>query len=147
MIAVDTNLLVYAHRKDSPWYNAAASCITKLAEGRAAWTIPWPCIHEFLAVVTHPNVFKPPSSIKQAISQIDTWMESPSLLFLTESKDYWSYIRTVIQAGRIVGPMVHDAHVAALCLQHEVTQLWTTDRDFSRFPGICIYNPLVVPDN
>lgn len=52
MIAVDTNLLVYAHRKDSAWSQAARRCIRGLAEGRATWAIPWPCIHEFLAIAT-----------------------------------------------------------------------------------------------
>ena len=54
MIAVDTNLLVYAHRRDSEWNTAARSALSDLAEGRRAWAIPWPCVHEFVAIVTHP---------------------------------------------------------------------------------------------
>jgi len=56
MIAVDTNILVYAHREDSQWHDAAYSRIVNLTEGRAPWAIPWPCIHEFLAIVTHPKI-------------------------------------------------------------------------------------------
>ena len=63
MIAVDTNLLVYAHREDSAWHDTAYTRITELAEGRAPWAIPWPCIHEFLAIVTHPPLFLPPRSM------------------------------------------------------------------------------------
>ncbi|HTG57884.1 MAG TPA: hypothetical protein VMG63_00510 [Terriglobia bacterium] len=54
MIAVDTNILVYSHREESLWHQAAFALIAELAEGRAAWAIPWPCLHEFLAIVTHP---------------------------------------------------------------------------------------------
>lgn len=61
MIAVDSNVLVYAHREDSSWYEHANACLVRLAEGRAPWAIPWPCIHEFLAIVTHPRIYNPPT--------------------------------------------------------------------------------------
>ena len=61
MIALDTNILVYAHRADSPWHEAAYQSIVNLAQGEAFWGIPWPCIHEFLAVVTHPRIYAPPT--------------------------------------------------------------------------------------
>ena len=60
LIAVDTNLLVYAHREDSPWHDAAYRSLVGLAEGRTPWAIPWPCLHEFLAIVTHPRIYSPP---------------------------------------------------------------------------------------
>ena len=64
MIAVDSNVLVYAHREDSPWHDAAYDRIANLAEGQAQWAIPWPCIHEFLAIVTHSRIYSPPSPMK-----------------------------------------------------------------------------------
>ena len=85
MIAVDTNLLVYAHRKDSLWHTAARDAIVGLAEGRAAWAIPWPCIHEFLAIVTHPRIYRPPTPMTRAIDQVSAWLESPSLVRLAEN--------------------------------------------------------------
>ena len=63
MIAIDTNLLVYAHRRDSGWHERAAAAVQELAEGRASWAVPWPCVHEFLAIVTHPRIYAPPSTI------------------------------------------------------------------------------------
>ena len=71
MIAVDTNLLVYAHRRDSEWNAAARSALSDLAEGRRAWAIPWPCVHEFVAIVTHPKIYQPPSTIAEAIDQVE----------------------------------------------------------------------------
>ena len=59
MIAVDSNVLVYAHREDSDWHDPAYACLLELAEGRDPWAIPWPCLHEFLAIVTHPRIYSP----------------------------------------------------------------------------------------
>ena len=143
MIAVDTNILVHAHREESGWHAAAATCVRTLAEGRAAWAIPWPCIHEFLAIVTHPRIFVPPSPAAVAIDQIEAWIESPSLVLLSEGAGYWALARDLIAGSRICGPQVHDARIAALCLHHGVQELWSADRDFGRFPQLLVRNPLV----
>lgn len=143
MIAVDTNLLVYAHREDSQWYERAAAIIKELAQSKAAWAIPWPCVHEFLAIVTHPRVYRPPSPIARALAQIDAWFESPTLQLLSEPAGFWQSCRPMMAAGRVSGPLVHDARVAALCAEHGVRELWTADRDFSRFGGLRVRNPLI----
>lgn len=143
MIAVDSNILVYAHREDSPWHERAYAHLLGLAERRAPWAIPWPCIHEFLAIVTHARIYAPPTPLQAAIDQVEAWMESPSLVLLSEPEDYWRQFRDVLQASRASGPQIHDARVAALCLQHGVLELWTADRDFGRFPGLTARNPLV----
>jgi hypothetical protein len=143
MIAVDTNLLVYAHREDAPWHDAAYARISELAEGRSAWGIPWSCLHEFLAIVTHPRIYAPPTPLAVAVDQVEAWLESPSLTLLGESEGYWPAFRTALQEGRIAGPLVHDARVAAVCRLHGVRELWSADRDFSRFPGLPVRNPLV----
>jgi toxin-antitoxin system PIN domain toxin len=143
VIAVDTNILVYAHREDSPWHGAAESWLRETAEGTAAWAIPWPCVHEFLAIVTHARIYQPPTPAERAVDQVDAWLESPSLVLLAEGEAYWSALRDHILNGGIVGGQVHDARIAALCTHHGVTALCTADRDFSRFPGLSIRNPLV----
>jgi hypothetical protein len=143
MIAVDSNLLVYAHREDSPWHASAFDRMLQLAEGRAPWAIPWPCIHEFLAIVTHPRIYAPPTPLAKAIDQVEAWLESPSLVLLSESEDYWQGVRNILQTGRVSGPQVHGARIVALCQQHGVTELWSADRDFGRFPRLKVRNPLV----
>ena len=143
MIAVDTNVLVHAHRRDSDWHDRANACVRSLAEGRAAWAIPWPCLHEFLAVVTHPRIYAPPSTNEQAAEQVDAWMESPALVVLEEPYDHWSILRRLLAAGKVSGPLVHDARVAAICIGHGVRELLTADRDFSRFSSLATRNPLV----
>jgi len=143
MIAIDTNIMVYAHREDSPWHDSAYSAVVGLAEGRAVWTIPWPCIHEFLAIVTHPRIFSPPTPLAAAIEQVEAWLEAPSLILIAETEGYWAQFRQIIEAGRIAGGQIHDARIAALCNLHGVRELWTADRDFTRFPGLNVRNPLI----
>lgn len=143
MIAVDTNVLVYAHREDSPFHESASTTIRSLAEGQAAWSIPWPCLHEFFSIVTHPRIYDPPTPRTQALDQVDAWLESPSLVLLAESQRHWVTLRAMIEAGRISGPRVHDARIAALCQQHGVRELWSADRDFNRFSGLKVSNPCI----
>ena len=143
MIAVDTNLLVYAHRADHEWNEAAHACVNRLAAGRAAWAIPWPCVHEFIAVVTRTKIFDPPSTLKQAIAQVEVWAESPSLSLIGEAPQHWVTLSTLATQARVQGSAIHDARIAAICLDHGVHELWTADRDFSRFPGLRMRNPLV----
>ena len=143
MIAVDTNILIYAHRFDSSFNQVAFERLTELANGTAAWGIPWPCLHEFLSVVTHPRVFVPPTSLEQALGQIDIWLESPSLVLLSESPTHWNTLRALLVESVITGPKVHDGRIMALCRQHGVREFWSADRDFSRFAGVRVVNPLV----
>jgi hypothetical protein len=142
VIAVDTNILVYAHREESSFHDAASRRVMELAEGIVTWAIPWPCLHEFYSVVTHPRIFAPPTSLERALDQIEAWQESPSLVLLAESAVHWPALRRLLVDGHIVGPQVHDARIAALCQQHGVRELWTADRDFRRFAGINTVNPL-----
>ncbi len=141
MIAVDTNILVYAHRVESAWHDRAGRAVREVAEGAGPWAIPWPCVHEFLAITTHPICN--PTPIAAAIDQVDAWLESPSLVTLAEDDDYWAMLRALVGQARLDGPRVHDARVAALCLSHAVRELWTADRDFSLFPALRVRNPLV----
>ncbi len=106
------------------------------------WGLPWPCVHEFLGIVTHPRVYAPPSTLEEAVGQVDLWLESPVADLLTETYTHWELLKDLLRKGQVKGPMVHDARVAALCLAHGVTEFWTADRDFSRFPDLPIRNPL-----
>ena len=143
MIALDTNILVYAHRGDSPWHAAAAACVRELAEGAAAWAIPWACLHEFLAITTHPRIYRPPTALDRAVGQVDAWLESPSLVLLGEADGHWAALRALVLGGKVMGPQVHDARVAATYMAHGVRELWTADRDFGRFAGLKAINPLI----
>jgi len=143
VIAVDSNLLVYAHRADSSWHRRAERCIRGLAEGSAPWAIPWACVHEFLAIVTNARIYRPPTPLELALQQVEAWLASPSVILLGEKADDWDALKKVLKLGRITAGMVHDARIGALCMQHGAAVLWSADRDFSRIHGLKVVNPLI----
>lgn len=141
MIAVDTNVLVYARREEAPFHAQARRLLTGLAEGDAPWALPWPCIYEFLRVVTHPRVFQPPTDLDAALEDLESLFESPTLALLGEGPGHPSHLRRAVESGRATGNLVHDAHIAALLVEHGVREFWTADRDFARFPGLVVRDP------
>ena len=143
MIALDTNVLVYARRRESAHHQRARKLLTKLAEGSRPWALPWPCIYEFLRVVTHPRVFDPPTLLDGALNDLESLMQSPSLMLLGEGPAHRSHMSRLVRAGEATGNLAHDAHIAALAAEHGVREIWTTDRDFARFPGLAVRNPFI----
>lgn len=122
---------------------AGTTSVTRRTANRDDRGRPWPCPHEFFAIATHPRIYDPPSSTADTVDQIDAWTESPSLVLIGESIGHWPTLRSSLLAGRIRGPMVHDARVAAICESHGVRELWSADRDFGRFAGLRVRNPLL----
>ena len=143
MIAVDTNILVYAHRQESSYHQQANAALRALAEGAQTWAIPWPCVYEFLSVVTNPRIWKDAASLPaQAWQQISGWAQSPTNVLLSETEDFLSVLERFVQRPRIRGGVVHDARIAALCITHGVEMLLSADRDFALFPELSVHNPL-----
>lgn len=142
MLALDTNVLIHAHRADAPLNGTAFELINGLSRTGSPWAIPWPCAHEFLATVTHPRKFAPPTPSVGALDQLRAW-QSAGAVFLAEGADHLERLAALIAAGQVVGPMVHDARIAAICLSNGITELLTLDRDFSRFPALKVRNPLM----
>jgi toxin-antitoxin system PIN domain toxin len=141
--AVDTNVLVYAHRKDSEWHEPALRCMTDLARGNERWGIPWPCVHEFIAISTHPRIYVPPTPLQKALAAMAVWLNAPTCVPLGEGPGYLQLLTRMCRAARLTGPMVHDARIAAICVHNGARVLWTADRDFSRYPELVVENPLV----
>lgn len=136
MIAVDANVLVYAHKQQSPFHDRAKRLLATLAGARSTWAIPWPCVHEFYSVVTNARVYRPSSSAAEAIAQLRAWWAAPTLVMLSEAHNHGEVLAGLLDRTQLVGPAVHDARIAAICLSHGVGQLVTMDRDFSRFPEL-----------
>ena len=143
MIAIDTNILVYAHREDSPWHQKALEHVTELANSGSPWAITWPSVHDFLAIVTHPKIYDPPTPLGTALEAIKAWQASPGLRLLGEGPGYFEKLAALTTAGMIRGQKIHDARIAAICLHHRVKKLWSADRDFSSFPDLAFENPAV----
>ena len=142
MIAVDTNLLVYAHRRESPVGDSAHALMVGLAEGDRAWAIPWPCCYEFLSVVTNRRIWKDAATTpERAWRQFEAWTASPSNRMIGETEDFTGILERFVRRPHVVGGVVHDARIAALCVAHGIEALLTRDRDFSLFPELRTRNP------
>ena len=143
MIAVDTNILVYAHRTDSPFHEQARSTIEALASGVRQWAIPWPCAHEFFAIVTHPRIYKTATPAETAFAQLRALSALANLAFIGEADEYLLHLESLAVPAHARGGAIHDARIAAICISHGVGELWSADRDFSRFPQLVVRNPLI----
>lgn len=141
MIAIDTNVLVYARRAESAHHAAARTLIANLAEGTTPWTLPWPVVYEFVRVVTHARVFDPPSPLDAVLHDLESLLASPSLTMLGEGPAHVRHMSEQLREGAAAGNLAHDAHIAALLIEHGVTELLTADRDFARFPRVRATNP------
>jgi toxin-antitoxin system PIN domain toxin len=143
MIAVDTNILVYSHRSDAPFHQAAARIVREACEGDVPWAVPWPCLHEFLAKVTHPRIFKRPTPLVHAVEQAREWLRSESVRVIGEPEGYLDVLADLLLVAQTTGAQIHDARVAAICIAHGVDELWSADRDFGRFSRrLRVRNPL-----
>lgn len=145
MIALDTNVLVYARRTEAPNHARACTLLASLAEGDEPWALPWPCVYEYVRVVTHPRVFDPPSELARVLDDLASLLESPSLTLLGEGPTHVAWFFEAAEDGAAVGNLAHDAHIAALCREHGVLELWTADRDFRRFAGLRSRDPFAEP--
>jgi len=143
MLAPDVNLLVYAHRADSPFHDRARLTLETLAVGTWTWAIPWPCAHEFFSVVTHPRIYKTATPASTAFAQLRALQTLANLVFISEDDDYLQHLEPLALAAKAHGGAIHDARIAAICRSHGVAELWSADRDFSRFPDLAVRNPLI----
>ena len=143
MIALDTNILVAAFFRQHRDHAAAYQAVAGLAEAPGRWAIPWPCVHEFLAITTNPRIYTPAASPAEAMAAIRHYGQNPQCALLGESPGYLETLLELLDSSQVRGGAIHDARIAALCLHHGVRELWTADRDFSRFPRLKTRNPLV----
>lgn len=143
MIALDTNLLVQAHQREASHHEKAKEVLRKVAESPAPWAV---CLHgfvEFYGIVTHTKIWSTPSTPEEALDQIQAWRESPSLRILCDTSGALDRLGELAVKAKVRGALIHDARIAACCLVSGIRELWTVDRDFSRFPALKTKNPLM----
>lgn len=136
MIAVDTNVLIYAHRSETRLHHQARETLASLAESDVPWALPVFCLAEFVRVVTHLRIFRPPTDLATSLLFLDRLLESPSLRLLLPSNGFPRGFNAACAAGEVRGNLAFDAQIAAVCLEHGVRDLITADRDFARFAGL-----------
>jgi toxin-antitoxin system PIN domain toxin len=141
MIALDTNILVHAHRRGTLHHEAALALVRELSEGPAPFALFWPSLYEFLRVVTHHRVFDPPSTPADAAEAIRDFLTPPVVRVLSETTHHPAILDRVMRETPVTGNLIHDAHLVALAVEHGVHEILTLDGDFARFPQVASRNP------
>ena len=141
MILVDANLLLYAYDAASPRHAEAREWLEMVLSGAAPVCLPWQTIAAFLRIVTNPKLPGARFMPEEACRLVDQWLEQPNVRLLTAGENHWPLLRQMVIEGQARGPLITDAQLAALAIEHGAV-LHTTDRDFARFPGLRWVNPL-----
>ncbi len=142
MILPDANLLLYAYHTGAPQHEAAKSWLERALNGQAPVAFCWPTLLAFLRIGTHRRVFAAPLSAAEAAAIVASWLECPVATVVAPTERHWKILTDLLETGQATGPLVTDAHLAALALEHGAT-LHTNDRDFARFPGLRVEYPLL----
>ena len=142
MIAIDTNILVYAHVPSFAQHASALAALERLANSGASWGVPWPCAHEFCAVITNRKWRSDALDAAGAVAILRSWESASNFRFLGATPQHLARLAQTLLLSQAQGGQVHDARIVATCLEHNVAELWSADRDFSRFPGLRTRNPL-----
>lgn len=141
MILIDANLLLYAHHPGSPEHERAREWLEARLSGPGAVFLAWSTIHAFLRIITNPRVFERPLKMDEASAIVSSWLDLPTVSTVEPGERHWPILRDLLTKGRVAGPLVADAALAALAIEHGAT-IASTDRDFSRFPGLRWVNPI-----
>ena len=141
MIVLDANLLLYAYDSDSQQHAKARAWVEQVFSDGTPLGLPWQTVTAFLRIATNPRLSGKRFTPEEAVQIVDQWLEQPNVRLLSPGDQHWVILRKMLAEGQARGPLVSDAHLAALTIEHGGT-LYTTDRDFARFPDLRWKNPL-----
>lgn len=141
MILVDANLLLYAYDPRSPHHARSRAWVEETLSGPDPVRLSWITILAFLRIATNARVFEQPLSMSEARGIVSDWLALPSVDTLEPGARYWPILEDLLDIAQVSGPLVMDAALGALALEHGAT-LCTSDVDFSRFPRLRTRNPL-----
>jgi len=141
MILVDANVLIYAYDLGSPRQAEAAAWLERTLSRDEDVRFPLTTLLAFLRITTNPGVFERPLTASRAIGIVRSWLARPNVAIANPTDRHWEVLEATAAAGQARGPLLMDAHVAALAGEHGAT-LATTDRDFARFPRLKTTDPL-----
>ena len=145
MFVVDTNILLYAVNELDPRYARAKNLIQQWQRQVSPWHSTWSVFYEFMRVATHPSVYQNPLSPDEAGKFLKAIDDSPGFSLLTESERHAHFFSGLVSARHpTTGNHWHDAHIVALMLEHGISMIYSCDRDFHRYQGIKVIDPLVL---
>lgn len=144
MIVLDANLLLYAYDSDSQQHAKARAWVEETFSNGTPVGLPWQTVTAFLRIVTNPRLSGKRFTPEEAIHIVDQWLAQPNVSLLPAGEQHWSLLRQMLKEGQARGPLISDADLAALTIEYGGV-LYTTDRDFARFPALRWTNPLESP--
>ena len=144
MTLIDANLLLYAYHPQAPEHEASRRWLERTLTGPELVRFAWITLWAFLRISTNPRVYERPLSSLEAEAAVSSWLAQPVAGILEPGERHWEILRRLLREGQTFGPLVMDAEIAAIAIEHGAT-LYTTDRDFSRFPTLKVANPLGEP--
>jgi toxin-antitoxin system PIN domain toxin len=141
LILIDASILLHAYDSSSPRHTAARHWLEETLSQAEPVGLAWQSILAFLRITTNSRALDHPFSLDQALAAVSAWLERPAVTVLIPGDRHAEILRKVISEGQAFGPLIADAELAALAIEHGAT-LCTADKDFTRFPGLRIFNPL-----
>lgn len=141
MVLLDVNVLVYAHRQDAPEHHSYLDWLEELVNSDQAYSLSDLVLSSFIRVVTHPRVFSPPSTTSQALAFAQELRSQPNCVVVMPGARHWDIFCRLCKEAGVKGNLVPDAYLAALAIESG-SEWITTDRDYSRFPGLRFRHPL-----
>ncbi len=141
MILLDANILLYAYDRESSRHDAARRWVEGVLSGDEAVGFPLVTLIAFVRIATNPAVYRRPLTPARAVEIVSSWLARPNVSVAAPSERHWAILADTLERGQARGPLVVDAHLAALAIEHGAT-LASTDRDFARFPGLRFRDPL-----
>jgi uncharacterized protein len=142
VIAVDTNLLVYAHRAGTPQHRAARRAIERAANDDAGWGIALASLAEFWSVTTHPASAGRPSTPAEASAFLRSLVQSGGAQFWQPGSGFTDRLLALAVDRRVQGPRIFDLQIALTAVEHGAHVIWTHDRNFLSLPGLRVHDPL-----
>ena len=141
MIVLDANLLLYAYNSSAPNHAQARRFVEEILSGAEAVGLPWQTIFAFLRIITNRQLRGTRLSVEEAVAIVEEWAALPTVHLLAPGDRHWAFFKRMLIDGKASGPLTTDAELAALTMENGGV-LYTTDRDFARFPGLKWTNPL-----
>ena len=142
MIAIDTNLLIYAHRASLPEHRPAQRAIERASRDPRGWGIALPSLAEFWSVVTHPDSRGGPSTAKQATAFLRALISEAGAMLWMPGEGFWERLAELAGALGIQGPRIFDLQIGLTAFDNGAIEIWTHDRGFMAFPGLRVHDPL-----
>jgi len=140
MKLVDANVLLYAYNSSTSLHEPAKDWLENALSANEPVGFSWDALLAFVRIATNAKLHSDPLAVEEAIEIVDEWLSCPNAVLIQPTAGHWKRLAKLLRETHSAGPLVTDAHIAALALEHDAT-LYSRDADFRSFPGLRWVNP------